>query len=144
MDKNELFEQAIKKLNTDEGILEEDYVKLLEPLFARQKEKIKEKVDYTENNEGKLTFFLYEDDAKELQEWGLNCAIWGNGWIDDENIVREQWKNQSDVIFNDLKNAKSNGYFKHLNIDCAHSGIKYSRSVTIIFTVIFCIVLSCC
>ena len=73
MNKNELFEQAIKKLNTDEGILEEDYVKLLEPLFARQKEKIKEKVDYTENNEGKLTFFLYEDDAKELQEWGLNC-----------------------------------------------------------------------
>jgi 16S rRNA C1402 (ribose-2'-O) methylase RsmI len=71
MNKNELFELAIKNLNTDNGVLEGDFTKLIEPLTTQQQEKIREKVDYTENNKGKLVFFLYEEDAIELRAWVL-------------------------------------------------------------------------
>ena len=59
MNKHELFELAINKLNTDNGVSEAEYAKLIEPLFVRQKERIEEKVDYTQNNEGNLVFFLF-------------------------------------------------------------------------------------
>ena len=71
MDKHEAFENALKKLNTDDGILEDEYQKLLETLTSQQKEKIEEKIDYTENNTGKLGFFLYEDDVINLRKWAV-------------------------------------------------------------------------
>ena len=73
MENNEhkLFDLAIEKLDTNEGVLETNFLKLIELLTVQQREKIQEKVDYTENNKGELVFFLYEEDAIKLRAWVL-------------------------------------------------------------------------
>jgi hypothetical protein len=69
--KCKLFDFAIKKLLKYNGLVKEDYEKLLKSLSIQQRKQIENYICSGEDMKGVLGFFLYEIDAIELRAWVL-------------------------------------------------------------------------